>query len=84
MPTTLPSPTSVHAFALEQAKDREDSTRRKRIAGEDGVSVSAAPAAGAICKLVHKNGESLVINVEYNQLDALLKVSSIVCALPSS
>jgi len=39
------------------------------------VPRSPGEAAGAICKLVHKNGESLVINVEYNQLDALLKAS---------
>lgn len=30
-------------------------------------------AVGAICKLNHKNGSSLTINVEYNQLDPLLR-----------
>lgn len=33
----------------------------------------AGEACGAICKLKSKDGTSLTINVEYNQLDALLK-----------
>ncbi|MCQ2821335.1 MAG: UTP--glucose-1-phosphate uridylyltransferase, partial [archaeon] len=32
-------------------------------------------AVGGICKLIKDNGESLTINVEYNQLDPLLRAS---------
>jgi UDP-sugar pyrophosphorylase len=42
----------------------------------NSVCVPRTPgeAMGAICKLVNeKSGKELVINVEYNQLDALLK-----------
>jgi len=37
------------------------------------VPRSAGEAAGAICRLVKPSGEELVMNVEYNQLDTLLK-----------
>ena len=33
----------------------------------------AGEAAGAITTLTRKNGESLTINVEYNQLDPMLR-----------
>jgi len=39
------------------------------------VPRSPGEAAGAICKLVRADEPPLVINVEYNQLDALLKAS---------
>ncbi len=39
------------------------------------VPRSPGEAAGAICKLVRTGEPPLVINVEYNQLDALLKAS---------
>ncbi len=39
------------------------------------VPRTAGEAAGAICKLREQSGRELVINVEYNQLDALLRTS---------
>ena len=36
----------------------------------------AGEAAGAITKLTHYSGQSLTINVEYNQLDPLLRATS--------
>eukprot|EP00743_Colponemidia_sp_Colp-15_P001621 GILK01001770.1.p1 GENE.GILK01001770.1~~GILK01001770.1.p1 ORF type:complete len:591 (+),score=105.00 GILK01001770.1:58-1830(+) len=39
------------------------------------VPRKAGEAAGAICKLTHRDGHSLTINVEYNQLDPLLRSS---------
>jgi UDP-sugar pyrophosphorylase len=43
----------------------------------NSVTVPRKPgeAVGAICKLTDKSGESLTINVEYNQLEGLLKSS---------
>mmetsp|Transcript_41941 Transcript_41941/g.98286 ORF Transcript_41941/g.98286 Transcript_41941/m.98286 type:complete len:665 (-) Transcript_41941:313-2307(-) len=41
------------------------------------VPRSPGEAAGAICKLVQASGEELVINVEYNQLDALLQATEV-------
>ena len=40
------------------------------------VPRKAGEAAGAITKLVHDDGRTMTINVEYNQLDPLLKASS--------
>jgi len=40
------------------------------------VPRSPGEAAGAICRLVKPSGEAIVINVEYNQLDALLRSTS--------
>ena len=45
----------------------------------NSLAVPRAPkeAAGAICQLTHEQGEkSIVINVEYNQLDSLLRAGS--------
>ena len=39
------------------------------------VPRSPGEAAGAICSLVREGAPPLVINVEYNQLDALLKTN---------
>lgn len=41
------------------------------------VPRSPGEAAGAICKLVRENEPPLVINVEYNQLEPLLKASGL-------
>lgn len=40
----------------------------------NSITVPRKPgeAVGSICKLVHKEGKTLTINVEYNQLDSLL------------
>ena len=36
----------------------------------------AGEAIGAITKLTHKDGRSMTINVEYNQLDPLLRATA--------
>ena len=38
-----------------------------------GIKIRPGEAVGAITKLTDKNGKELVINVEYNQLSAMLK-----------
>lgn len=39
------------------------------------VPRKAKEAIGAICRLTHQNGTQMVINVEYNQLDPLLRAT---------
>mmetsp|Transcript_32828 Transcript_32828/g.55361 ORF Transcript_32828/g.55361 Transcript_32828/m.55361 type:complete len:696 (+) Transcript_32828:117-2204(+) len=39
------------------------------------VTRSAKQAVGALCKLVHDDGREMTINVEYNQLDPLLRAT---------
>ena len=51
------------------------SIRRKLDMNSLTVPRSPGEAAGAICKLVRAGEPPLVINVEYNQLDALLQAS---------
>jgi len=51
------------------------SLRRNLAMNSLTVPRSPSEAAGAICKLVKQGEPPLVINVEYNQLDALLKAS---------
>ena len=49
------------------------SVRRNLAINSLTVPRSPSEPAGAICKLVSESGAPLVINVEYNQLDALLR-----------
>jgi len=53
------------------------SLRRNLAMNSLTVPRSPGEAAGAICKLVRPGEPPLVINVEYNQLDALLKSSGL-------
>jgi hypothetical protein len=39
------------------------------------VARKPGEAVGAICQLAHKDGRNLTINVEYNQLEPLLKAT---------
>ena len=55
--------------ALGVSKTRDFDVNSLTVARKPGEPV------GAICKLVHSSGSTLTINVEYNQLDSLLRAT---------
>ena len=69
-------PQDTNALAFKAIPAALGLSERKQLA-MNSITVPrfAGEAAVAICKLVRPNESPLVINVEYNQLDALLKAS---------